>query len=130
MTTTEQPVDCVTALEAARMLGVTRNRVYALVNKGQLPGIRPWPYHLLIPRQAVEERVANTSRVPFSRPVGSIASTALRNFVAMRIEDDPAEATPAIVKDLAYEFITQQRPEWSAQARHDYAATMSTRWAR
>lgn len=128
MTTTEPLVDCVTALEAARMLGVTRNRVYALVNKGQLPGIRPWPYHLLIPRQAVEERVA--TRPTFSRPAGSIASTALRNFVAMRIEDDPAEATPATVETLAFEFITQQRPEWTAQERRDYAATMSTRWAR
>jgi excisionase family DNA binding protein len=128
MTITEQPVDCVTPIEAARILNVSRQRVYTLVNKGQLPVVRPWPRKLLIPRGAVEERLAMNPPAHRQASTESIASTALRAYIRRRIEDDPVEASPATVYDLALEFIAERRPEWNSEERRQYADIMSTRW--
>ena len=50
-----------TAEEAARLLGVSKWRVYEMVRRGALPSYRPSPKTLRIPLSAVKNRIAEAA---------------------------------------------------------------------
>lgn len=60
--TSRNSKDSITAAEAGRILGVTRQRVYGLVKAGEFPGAQRFGWMWLIPRKEVTKYRARTRR--------------------------------------------------------------------
>jgi excisionase family DNA binding protein len=111
----------VTAAEAARILGVSRQRVVTMVRDGDLPCIRPWPRQVLIHRDALSAWQAGERREP-------VTMMAARRFVLDCTEADTVgEVSPSLMADCLIRFIAERRPEWDGPARSDWMTDMAAR---
>lgn len=111
----------VSASYAARMLGVSRQRVSTMVREGDLPAVRPWGRALLIPRDAIEAWKRG------ERPP-SISTMAVRKFVLDASEADALDSIgPARMNSLCRSFIAQARPNWTRDEQHKWAEAVSAR---
>jgi hypothetical protein len=54
--TTINPAEWVTAAEAARLLGISHQRVHQLTERGALAAVRPWPLVTLVSVESIESR--------------------------------------------------------------------------
>jgi predicted DNA-binding transcriptional regulator AlpA len=114
------PDQYVSAAEAARILGVTRQRVSTMVNDGDLPGtVYPWPRAVRIPLASIEAWKAGKRRIPVTR-------TAARAYVLAAEGAASAEwvSLPKIRKHTRA-FIDERRPEWTPVARRAWAYEMA-----
>jgi excisionase family DNA binding protein len=117
MTTTE--IDYVSASEAARILGVSRQRVAAMVRDNEIEHFRPWPRHVLIPRHAVESWGRGVRPEP-------IHKTAVRHWIMGREQVDTLDAlTPEYLAELTAVFIDTFRPTWDTQSKANWVTAMT-----
>jgi excisionase family DNA binding protein len=98
------PDDYLSAAETARVLGVSRQRVSAMITEGDLPAVYPWPRAVRIPRSAVEAWKAGDRPEPVHR-------TAARHYVlyegdVMSIDSLSEEEINALCR----KFIRERRP--------------------
>lgn len=109
----------VSASEAARMLGVTRQRVSAMIRDGDLPAVHPWPRAVRINRQHLAAWAAGERPVPVHR-------TATRNYVLYEADVDSIdELSIDQLRALCLRFIGQRRPLWSADEARTWADQMA-----
>lgn len=100
------PDDYVSAAEAARMLGVSRQRVSQMIHTGALPGVHPWPRAVRVPRAAIDAWVAGERPKPIHR-------TAARQYVLFVSEAGSIDMIDrAQLAALCRQFATERRPEW------------------
>lgn len=108
----------VTASEASRILGVSRQRIATMVRDDEIEHIRPWPRQVLIPLRAVQAWAEGERRIP-------IHKTAVRNWI---IGYDAAESIDAMeperVGQLCMEYIKSHRPEWDDQSKTNWCIGM------
>ena len=93
------------------MLGVTRQRVSALIANGDLISVRPWPGAVRIPMSAVEDWQAGVRRP-------AITKTAAVNYILAQGGEMP-------VSETLYAYITGARPEWEEDRREEWVNDMT-----
>jgi excisionase family DNA binding protein len=114
----------VTAAEAARILGVSRQRVVTLVRKGDINVIRPWPRQVLIRRSDVDAWKAGGRRPSITLP-------AVREYLT-ECTDEPnaADVSAGLIATCLVSFIRDRRPEWDAARCDEWIETTTRRLAR
>lgn len=104
------------ASEAARMLGVSRQRVSAMIRDGDLPALHPWPRAVRIPRAALLAWQGGQRPEPVHR-------TAARQWVLWEADASSIDELDEVsVRALCRRFIDERRSEWSAEAKREWAA--------
>jgi excisionase family DNA binding protein len=98
------PETYVSSAEAARMLGVSRQRVTKMVEDGDVIALRPWPGAVRIPMSSIEDWQAGIRRP-------GISKTAALDYLLNNEIIDPLADQDATVRILA-EYIEGARPEW------------------
>jgi len=110
--------DYVNASEAARMLGVSRQRVAAMVRDDEIDHVRPWPRQVLIPRSAIDAYAHGDRRPP-------IHKTACRDWILAHERADSIDNIDADrVGQLCVAFIVASRPDWDATSIQNWVAGM------
>ena len=123
MTTTPiNPDEWTTASEAARLLGVSHQRVLTMANvDGSLDIIRPWPHVTLIGR-------ASISRWQTGARQARITTAEVRRFVLARTDcGDVRTLNTSDLEGWVQAFIDEQRPRWSKAKRSEWAQSMARR---
>lgn len=112
--------DYVTASEAARIIGVSRQRVAAMIRANQITHVRPWPRQVLIPRSAL------TAWMDGKRPP-AIHKKAVADWIIARegvtlIELFDLDYLRALIRM----FIDEARPEWDDTSKDNWVEGMHT----
>jgi excisionase family DNA binding protein len=111
----------VSASEAARIMGVSRQRVGAMVNEGDLDAVRPWPRAVRIRMSDVAQWMDGHRPLPIHR-------TACRTYV---LEHAGVETFDAVDVDtatrLTSQFIAERRPLWLSERAETYVFQMLPR---
>ena len=96
----------VSAAEAARMLGVSRQRVSHLVNTGDLLSVKPWPGAVRIPVSAINDWQAGVRRPATTK-------TAAIDYVL-------SQGGELSVYETLAAYITGVRPEWDDTRQREW----------
>jgi excisionase family DNA binding protein len=107
--------DFVNTTEAAEMLGVSRQRVSAMVRDGILPAVRPWPRAVRIARADIAAYLQGDGLPP-------IHLTAVRGFI-----NNSGIVGVRRRKAAIREYIDERRPAWPEAERKAWADTMDRR---
>ena len=111
-----------TAAEAARLLGVSPQRVNDMVNEdGLLDVIRPWDRVTLVSRHSLAEWLAGV------RPPRIMRKDAREWACKQTGVDDLAALDREHVRDLMRQFIAAARPRWDAQRCDLWALNVASR---
>lgn len=115
--------DYVSASEASRLLGVSRQRVSAMIREGDLPAVHPWPRAVRISRAALDAYLAG------DRPP-AVHRTAARHWVLYECDVESMDAlTSEQLRVALVAFIGERRPRWAMDERRDWASRMADRLA-
>ena len=110
-----------TASEAARLLGVTPQRVLTMADEGTIDVLRPWPRVALISMASVQARL-DGERAERIMPADA------RRFVLARFGADSVHTLrPEDVQASLNLFIEGARPRWDLARRLRWAAGMTGR---
>lgn len=110
--------DYVTASEAARILGVSRQRVGAMVRDGEIEHVRPWPRQVLIRRSALREWQRGNRQQP-------IHKTACRHWIIEREGIQGLDTlNPQYLWNVVREFIDNHRPDWDETSKNNWTNGM------
>lgn len=110
--------DYVTAAEAARILGVSRQRVAAMVRDNEIDFVRPWPRQVLIHRVVLDRWMNGDRPVP-------IHKTACRQWILQREGIDTLDTLNVqYLWNVTREFIDHHRPGWDEQSKNNWATGM------
>ena len=107
----------VTLSEAARLLGVSPQRVDTLADRGLLDVVRPWPYVTLIGRRSIAARLAGEQ-------VTRIDTGNTRRWLRTARGDDVVE--PYETRDYLRDFIETARPYWDNGRKDLWALNMAS----
>jgi excisionase family DNA binding protein len=117
MTTTTE-TEYVNASEAARILGVSRQRVAKMVMNDEIEFVRPWPRQVLIPRIALAGWMRGDRPTP-------IHKTACRRWILDRENVDNLDALELdYLTELVAVFIAERRPEWDTESKANWCVGM------
>jgi excisionase family DNA binding protein len=116
-----QPETYISASEAARLLGVSRQRVAKMVEDGDLIALRPWPGAIRIPMTAVEDWQAGIRRP-------GITKTAAMDYLLANGVTDPLTDQENALHLLA-EYIEGVRPEWDEERKEAWITSSLSSFA-
>lgn len=109
----------VSAAEAGRILGVSRQRVSQMLSDGDLPHVKPWPRAVRIPRTAIESWQRGERRMP-------VTKTAMRSYIlASEGVDDLGELDATEISDVCDGYIYTARPEWDEAQKDEWVQEMT-----
>jgi excisionase family DNA binding protein len=110
--------DYVTASEASRILGVSRQRVATMVRENEIDHVRPWPRTVLIPRSALDAWMHGQRPAP-------IHKTACRHWILEREQCERIDMIdPEYLGQLVALFISTFRPEWDDTSKRNWCIGM------
>ena len=108
--------DFVTASEAARLLGVTRQRVANMIRDNELDAVRPWPRTVLIRKADIDAYMQGVRPTP-------IHKTAVRRWLFM--QEGARHGIPLeTLTPLVRRFIAEHRPQWDERSRDNWTIGM------
>jgi hypothetical protein len=110
-----------TTSEAARLLGVSTQRVAAMADEGLLDIQRPWPHTALIGRRSLAERLAGT------RPERIAPADARRWLLKRSGAKTVQEIDVNDVRDRLRDFIEETRPRWDNSRKDLWALNMASK---
>lgn len=109
--------DWTTGAEAARLMGLSRQRVGQMADEGVLEAVRPWPQVQLISRRSVAEWLAGGKERMLP-----IVPMEIRRYVGRHTGGLTPRTIPRDrLEDLVGAFITERRPRWTPQRRDLWA---------
>src|SRR5262245_3669115 len=95
-----------TASEAARLLGVSTQRVYAMADEGLLEAVRPWPMVRIVKRESVAARISEGSAEPLT------VAGARRWVLTHGGGQLPSTLDAEVLRDLVRSYVEKMRPAW------------------
>lgn len=105
--------------EAARIMGVSAQRVGAMIRQGDLKAVRPWPGATLVARAEIEAYLSREA-------LPAITITELRRELTDRTEEQHVEhIAPELAESIALEFIRERRPRWAPERQGEWAQVKS-----
>lgn len=120
-TTTIDPAEWTTASEAARLLGISHQRVLVLGDEGTIDVLRPWPRVALVSLASIAARQAG------ERAARVMPADARRDVLRRAGVRSIHELTEGDIEGHLVAFITDARPLWDTERCNAWATDMAQR---